>query len=79
MLTNDLENAGHGFRYTLYESTALYEKCIGFCWYHHKWLTVGQLKKHECLGKQCNALEKRPHVYWDQREKKRQMKKARKK
>jgi hypothetical protein len=26
------------------------------------------LKKHECLGKSCRALDKKEHDYWVQRE-----------
>lgn len=76
--TGSKEMSGE-MRDTLYGTRALASKCVAFCWYHHKWLTVNQLKKHGCLGKQCNALEKRRHIFWDQREQKKAMKKERKK
>ena len=39
-----------------------------FCGYHKKALTPKQLKKHECLRKQCPALIKHEHPYWGLRE-----------
>lgn len=63
---------------TLFGTEALESKCVGYCWYHKKWVTVQQLKQKECLRKQCNRFEKKEHPYWEEREKKKQMKKERK-
>lgn len=41
-------------------------------------LTVKQLKKKECLKKQCKWLSKYKHEYWQQREEVKALRKARK-
>ena len=80
MLIEKLEKSGDGMRNTLYGSKAYDSKCIAFCWNHHKWLTVTQMKRHECLGRRCGALERRiAHPYWAEREKKKQLRKERRK
>ena len=54
-------------------------KAVGYCKRHGTVLTVRTLKCHECLNKQCNALEKyEAHDYWRQREQKKALKKAKK-
>lgn len=50
-----------------------------FCAYHRKALTPNQMKSHRCLGKQCNALIRHEHPIWQEREKKKAARKARKK
>jgi hypothetical protein len=53
----------------LYGSEINPSRVIGYCKRHGKYLTVAMLKKHECLGKSCNALDKNEdHSYWIQRE-----------
>ena len=52
----------------LYGSEISPRKVIGYCKRHGKYLTVSMLKQHNCLGKQCNALDKHQHDYWTQRE-----------
>jgi hypothetical protein len=37
------------------------------------------MKNRECLKKGCGALKRLPHQYWEQREKIKQLKKAKKK
>jgi hypothetical protein len=55
--------------YGLYGSYVNKSKVVGYCKYHHCALTVRTLKCHECLNKQCNALQKyEEHDYWRQRE-----------
>ena len=79
MSIEDLEKAKDGLRNVLYNTQALNTKCVAFCWHHHKWLTINQLKTKRCLERQCNALEKRPeHTYWEQREYKKKLRKERK-
>lgn len=46
------------------------------CRHHHCSLTVKEMKKHECLRKQCVYLQKHEHTYWEQRELMKQRKKA---
>jgi hypothetical protein len=41
-------------------------------------LTVKQLKRKECLRKQCKWLSKYKHEYWDEREKIKALRKQRK-
>lgn len=52
----------------LYGSEINPSRVIGYCKRHGKYLTVAMLKQHECLGKSCNALDKKEHDYWVQRE-----------
>lgn len=49
-----------------------------FCGYHKRALTPKQLKKHECLRKQCPALIKHEHPYWGLRENSKKKRAARK-
>lgn len=60
---------------SLYNTQICERNCVGYCKYHCRHLTVHQVKRKQCLKKQCNALEKRAHEYWRQRE----IKKAKKK
>ena len=53
---------------SLYNTEISEKKCIGYCGRHHCYLSVTQLKRKECLLKQCTHLEKHEHEYWRQRE-----------
>ena len=52
--------------------------CVGYCKFHKGYMTFKQIKKKECLQKQCSALERLPHQFWKQREIKKQNKKEKK-
>lgn len=68
-----------GLALGLYGSYIELHKAVGYCKRHGTVLTVRTLKCHECLNKQCNALEKyEERDYWRQREQKKAMKKAKK-
>lgn len=68
-----------GLALGLYGSYIDLNKAVGYCKRHGTALTVRTLKCHECLRKQCNALEKyETHDYWRQREQKKALKKAKK-
>lgn len=56
------------------------ERIVAFCHYrpHSGALTVKNLKKHQCLNKQCPHLEKYEHDFWVEREKIKQLKKQKK-
>ena len=61
---------------------AQFDKCkaCGYCHHHHKYLTVKMVKAHDCLQKQCNALQKyESHEWWKQRAIAKQKKKAKRK
>lgn len=45
-----------------------------WCHYHNAGLTVRQMRLKQCLGRQCNALEKYDHPIWKYRERIRQLK-----
>lgn len=62
----------------LYGAQFKKERACGYCHYHHKYLTVKMVKAHECLQKQCDALQKYDHEWWRQRDLKKQRKKANK-
>ena len=49
-----------------------------YCFKHYRGLTPKQLKRKECLAKQCNALKKLDHPYWEHRDTRKQMRKERK-
>lgn len=57
------------------------ENAVGYCHNpkHLGYLSLKNLKKHKCLGKQCRYLHKyEDHPYWKERELKKADKKARK-
>lgn len=48
-----------------------------YCWKHHLAMTPAQLKRRGCLGRQCDALKRFDHPFWEQREKSRALRRAR--
>ena len=52
---------------SLYGTEITEKHCIGYCKKHCGHITCKQLKRKECLRKQCRHLEKRPHEFWEQR------------
>jgi hypothetical protein len=63
----------------LYGSEISKNRAVGFCTFHNAALTVKTMKGHNCLGKQCDALERyTEHDFWRQHEQKKEMRKARK-
>ncbi len=63
----------------LYGSEINKNRAVGYCRYHNAALTTKTLKGHECLKKQCDALEKyEEHDFWRQHKQKKEMRKARK-
>lgn len=57
------------------------QTAVGYC--HNKkhkgYLSANMIRQHECLGKQCAFFEKyADKPYWEEREKKKKMKKAKK-
>lgn len=54
-------------------------KVVGYCRYHKCTITVPQLRQRECLRKECWALKKQAHPYWEQRDVSREKRAARKK
>ena len=63
----------------LYGSKFEKNKACGFCQHHHCYLTVKQLRQHECLKKQCNYLRKNEsHDWWRQRSVMKQKRKEKK-
>ena len=54
------------------------ENCAGYCKLHSVGLTVKQIRTKECLGKNCWHLEKMNHEWWQQRERMKDKRKARK-
>lgn len=53
---------------SLYGTEIAEQHCIGFCRRHDCYMTCKQLKRKECLKKQCRALERYEHEFWRQRE-----------
>ena len=55
------------------------DNCCAFCRLHQCGVTVKQMRKKECLQKQCHHLQKKEeHPYWDQRARMKQRRKDRK-
>lgn len=64
----------------LWGGEALFKHCVAFCRGKGKYLTAHQLKKKECLRKQCKLLVKiEDRNYWIQREAIKKKKKKRRK
>lgn len=53
---------------SLYNTQISDHHAVGYCKRHHCHLSATQLKRKECLKKQCNHLDKCEHEYWRQRE-----------
>lgn len=49
-----------------------------YCWKHHLAMTPKQLQRRECLKRQCDALQRFDHPFWDKREERKAMRLARK-
>ena len=63
----------------LYGSEFEKSRACGYCRHHHKYLTVKQVRQHECLAKQCWYLQKNEsHDWWRQREVVKQRRRERK-
>ena len=63
----------------LYGSEFDKSRACGFCKHHNKFLTVKQVRQHECLQKQCWHLQKNEeHNWWHQRDVVKQKRKERK-
>jgi hypothetical protein len=63
----------------LYGSSITKNRAVGFCHFHKSALTVKTMKCHECLKKQCDALERYvEHDFWRQHEQKKELRKAKK-
>jgi hypothetical protein len=62
--------------YKTFYGSASSNSCA-YCFKHHKALTPRQLKKRECLKRQCDALQRCEHPLWEQREKKKEQRIAR--
>ena len=53
--------------------------CCAYCKLHHRSMTVKQMKKKECLKKQCwHLVKNEKHQIWKQREITKQRRKDRK-
>lgn len=71
--------AGKEYLQGLYGSSIAKDRACGFCRYHECALTVKTMKRHQCLKKSCDALERyTDHDFWRQHEQKKEMRKARK-
>jgi hypothetical protein len=53
---------------SLYNTEISEARAIGYCRRHHCHLSCTQLKRKECLKKQCTHLQKCEHEFWHQRE-----------
>lgn len=61
----------------LYGSEFDKNRACGYCTHHRKYLTVKQVRQHNCLGKQCWYLKKNEqHDWWRQRDVVKQKRKA---
>lgn len=51
---------------------------VGYCRKHRGYITANQIRRKECLKKQCHYLERLENLFWEKREKKKAEKKRRK-
>lgn len=63
-------------RKTLYGSES--SNTCAYCCYHHYSMTPKQLRKKECLKKNCKFLLKHEHTFWKLREHRKELRKSRK-
>lgn len=63
-------------RRTLYGGQS--SNTVAYCHYHHLSITAKQLQQKGCLRRQCGALERHAHPYWDERERCKEQRQARK-
>lgn len=63
----------------LYGSEFAKDRACAYCKHHFCYLTVKQVRQHDCLKKQCHYFQKNPsHDWWRQREVMKQKRKAKK-
>ena len=68
---------GRKMQRTLYSGQS--DNCCAYCKLHKCGMTVKQMRRKECLKKQCYHLEKNEeHAIWKQRETMKQKRKQRK-
>lgn len=61
----------------LYGSEFEKNRACGYCKHHHCYLTVKQVRQHDCLKKQCFYLHKNEdHEWWAHRDRMKQKRKA---
>ena len=74
-----MEEENIGMLPGLYGSFINHNRAVGYCHFHKVALTVKTMKCHECLKKQCDALQKyEAHDFWRQHEQKKELRKAKK-
>lgn len=48
-----------------YATSANEKKIVGYCRYHHLYMTARQIQRRKCLKRNCQALDKHTdHSYW---------------
>lgn len=63
---------------TLQGTWAAKSKIVGYCRLHRIHLTEAQIRQKECLQKNCNALKKWDHPFWNRRERIKEIKQLKK-
>ena len=53
---------------SLYGTEISKKRCVGYCKKHDGYMTCKQVKRKECLRKQCRAFVRYEHEFWTQRE-----------
>lgn len=64
-------------KYKVFYGSTTSNSCA-YCHKHHLGMTPQQMKKRKCLEKQCGALQRCEHPYWEERAKKKEIRAARK-
>ncbi len=49
---------------TLYKSVAKEEKILAYCILHKNHITLTQMKRKQCLQKECKYFRKEQHSFW---------------
>lgn len=58
--------------------TTAKSKIVGYCRLHKVHLTEAQVKSKECLRKECRAFKKWDCAFWNERERKKEIKQMKK-
>lgn len=71
-------SAKEGSYRTLNGSMALRSNIVGYCRFHRVHLTAAQVRDKDCVSKQCKALKKWDHPYWEHKQRMKEVRQLKK-
>lgn len=63
---------------TLFGSEASADKIVGFCRLHKRYITERQMRTKKCIPKGCRAFQRRDCQYWDDRDRRKELRRMKK-